>query len=85
VTVLLLSVVATWNNSFLPLAVLGDPQLLPVTVGRNDWQASSTSGAAGAQLWNLVVTGSLIRSSRSSWVPVPAAVLARCLSLGAVD
>ncbi|HEX5332006.1 MAG TPA: carbohydrate ABC transporter permease [Cellulomonas sp.] len=60
VTVLLLSVVGTWNNYFLPLAVLSDTKLLPVTVGLGAWQAQSTSGAAGTQLWNLVVTGSLI-------------------------
>jgi len=60
VTVLLLSVVGTWNNYFLPLAVLSDTKLLPVTVGLGAWQAQSTSGAAGSQLWNLVVTGSLI-------------------------
>ncbi|RYV50060.1 carbohydrate ABC transporter permease [Pengzhenrongella frigida] len=60
VTVLLLSTVATWNNYFLPLAVLSDTKLLPVTVGLGQWQAQSTSGAAGSQLWNLVITGALI-------------------------
>jgi len=60
VTVLLLSTVATWNNYFLPLAVLSDTKLLPVTVGLGAWQAQSQSGAAGTQLWNLVVTGALI-------------------------
>jgi multiple sugar transport system permease protein len=60
VTVLLLSTVGTWNNYFLPLAVLSDTQLLPVTVGLGQWQAQSTSGAAGSQLWNVVVTGALI-------------------------
>ena len=60
VTVLLLSTVATWNNYFLPLAVLSDTKLLPVTVGLGQWQAQSTSGAAGTQLWNLVITGALI-------------------------
>ena len=60
VTVLLLSTVATWNNFFLPLAVLSDTKLLPVTVGLGAWQAQSQSGAAGTQLWNLVVTGALI-------------------------
>lgn len=60
VTVLLLSTVATWNNYFLPLAVLSDTKLLPVTVGLGQWQAQSQSGAAGSQLWHLVVTGALI-------------------------
>ncbi|WNM24263.1 carbohydrate ABC transporter permease [Demequina capsici] len=60
VTVLLLSVVATWNNFFLPLAVLNDPNLLPVTVGLNNWQALSNAGSGGEQVWNLIVTGSFV-------------------------
>nr|WP_309103619.1 carbohydrate ABC transporter permease [Microbacterium sp.] len=60
VTVLLLSVVGTWNNFFLPLAVLNDPQLLPVTVGLNRWTALSNAGAGGEQVWNLITTGSFI-------------------------
>ena len=39
VTVLLLSVVSSWNNYFLPLAMLSDNRLFPVTVGIGLWQA----------------------------------------------
>jgi len=60
VTVLLLSVVGTWNNFFLPLAVLTDPDLLPVTVGLNRWTALSNAGAGGEQVWNLITTGSFV-------------------------
>ncbi|MFE5341470.1 carbohydrate ABC transporter permease [Isoptericola sp. NPDC056578] len=60
VTVLLLTTVATWNNFFLPLAVLRDPQLLPVTVGINQWQTLSNAGAGGEQVWNLITTGALV-------------------------
>lgn len=60
VTVLLVSIVATWNNFFLPLAVLSDPNLLPVTVGLNNWQALSNAGAGGEQMWNLIVSGAFI-------------------------
>ncbi len=60
VTVLLLSIVGTWNNFFLPLAVLSDPNLLPVTVGLNNWTALSNAGAGGEQVWNLIVTGAFI-------------------------
>ena len=60
VTVLLLSVVGTWNNFFLPLAVLTDPELLPVTLGLNRWTALSNAGAGGEQVWNLITTGSFI-------------------------
>lgn len=60
VTVLLLSVVGTWNNFFLPLAVLSDPLLLPVTVGLNGWTALSNAGSGGEALWNLITTGAFI-------------------------
>ena len=70
VTVLLLTTVATWNNFFLPLAVLRDPNLLPVTVGIYNWQALSNAGAGGEQVWNLIVTGSFL-----SVVPLVAAFL----------
>ncbi|MFT2817369.1 carbohydrate ABC transporter permease [Leifsonia sp. A12D58] len=60
VTVLLLSVVGTWNNFFLPLAVLSDPNLLPVTLGLNRWTALSNAGSGGEQVWNLITTGSFI-------------------------
>jgi len=61
VTVLLFNVVAIWNNYFLPLIMLSDPRLYPLTVGLNQWnsQASGSSGATEA-LYNLVVTGSLV-------------------------
>lgn len=61
VTVLLLSVVSSWNNYFLPLAMLSDNRLYPVTVGIGLWQSTaSTYGAAGVNLWSLVILGSLV-------------------------
>ncbi|HEX7096072.1 MAG TPA: carbohydrate ABC transporter permease [Acidimicrobiales bacterium] len=61
VTVLLLSVVSSWNNYFLPLAMLVDNRLFPVTVGIGLWQSTaSTYGAAGTNLFSLVIIGSLI-------------------------
>jgi multiple sugar transport system permease protein len=62
VTVLLLSVVSCWNNYFLPLAMLSDNRLYPVTVGIGLWQSTaSTYGAAGGQsLWSIIVLGSLV-------------------------
>ena len=60
ITVLLLSIVGTWNNFFLPLAVLTNPDLLPVTVGLNRWLALSNAGAGGEQVWNLITTGAFI-------------------------
>jgi multiple sugar transport system permease protein len=62
VTVLLLSVVASWNNYFLPLVMLSDNRLFPVTVGIGLWQSTASSyGAAGGQtLWSIIILGSLV-------------------------
>jgi multiple sugar transport system permease protein len=69
VTVLLFTTVATWNNYFLPLIMLTDPDLYPLTVGLNQWNAQAQS--AGSQpVFNLVLTGSLL-----SIIPIVAAFL----------
>ena len=62
VTVLLLSIVSSWNNYFLPLVMLSDNRLFPVTVGIGLWQSTaSTYGAAGGQsLWSIIILGSLV-------------------------
>jgi multiple sugar transport system permease protein len=62
VTVLLLSVVGTWNNYFLPLAVLSSQKLFPITVGLGLWEglASSNSGSGPVSLWTVIVTGALV-------------------------
>ncbi len=71
VTVLLLTVVATWNNYFLALTMVRSPELLPITVGLAQWQALSSGGAGGETLWNLVVTGAFL-----SIIPLVVAFLA---------
>ncbi len=62
VTVLLFTLVATWNNYFLPLIMLNDPDLYPVTVGLARWADQAQNGGAGASsdMFALVVTGSLL-------------------------
>jgi multiple sugar transport system permease protein len=61
VTVLLFTLVATWNNYFLPLIMLNNPSLYPVTVGLANWAATaSAGGGAGGDMLPLVVTGSLL-------------------------
>jgi multiple sugar transport system permease protein len=61
VTVLLLSVVASWNNYFLPLAMLSDNRLFPVTVGIGLWQGlASANNAGGTSLWSILSLGSLV-------------------------
>lgn len=61
VTVLLLSIVSTWNNYFLPLTMLTSTKLLPVTVGLQQWQTQSRSATGSSDMvWNLVTAGSLV-------------------------
>jgi multiple sugar transport system permease protein len=72
VTVLLFTLVATWNNYFLPLIMLNDPNLFPITVGLAQWQAESAAGGGGStgEQLPLVLTGSLL-----SIIPLIAAFL----------
>jgi multiple sugar transport system permease protein len=62
VTVVLFTLVATWNNYFLPLIMLNDPRLYPITVGLASWSAQAAGGGSGANsdMLALVVTGSLL-------------------------
>jgi multiple sugar transport system permease protein len=61
VTVLLLSIVASWNNYFLPLAMLSDNRLFPVTVGIGLWQGiASANNSGGTSLWSIIILGSLV-------------------------
>jgi multiple sugar transport system permease protein len=71
VTVVLFTLVATWNNYFLPLIMLNNPDLYPITVGLAQWssQASAGGGTTGAVL-SLVITGSFL-----SIIPLIAAFL----------
>nr|AXL05833.1 carbohydrate ABC transporter permease [uncultured bacterium] len=62
VTVVLLTLVTTWNNYFLPLIMLNDPNLYPITVGLAFWAQQAQNGNAGANsdMLSLVLTGSLL-------------------------
>jgi multiple sugar transport system permease protein len=68
-TVLLFTIVATWNNYFLPLIMLSNPRWYPLSVGLNDWNAQSST-AGGQAIYNLVITGSLL-----TVIPIMAAFL----------
>jgi len=59
VTVLLFAVVATWNNYFLPLIMLSEPSLYPLTVGLTQWSGQAV-GVDAQPIYNLVITGSLL-------------------------
>lgn len=61
ITVLLLSIVGTWNNYFLPLAMLSNSELFPITVGLGLWEGQATANnSGGVSLWGLIITGSLV-------------------------
>jgi len=59
VTVLLFNVVSTWNNYFLPLIMLKDPNWYPLTLGLKSWN-DHASTVGGDVIFNLVITGSLL-------------------------
>lgn len=69
VTVALFTMVATWNNYFLPLIMLKDPDWYPLTLGLNAWNAQATT-AGGEAIFHLVITGSVL-----TIVPLVAAFL----------
>ena len=59
VTCALFTIVATWNNYFLPLIMLKDANWYPLTIGLNQWK-DQASTAGGQAIQNLVITGSMI-------------------------
>jgi multiple sugar transport system permease protein len=60
VTVLLFTMVAAWNNFFLPLVMLSDDRLFPLTVGLRAMYQSATIGNGGQALFNVIVTGAFV-------------------------
>ncbi|WP_416875166.1 carbohydrate ABC transporter permease [Kitasatospora sp. SC0581] len=57
VTVLLFQFTAIWNNFFLPLVMLSDSRLFPVSLGLFSWNAQTK---AFPEYYPLVITGSLL-------------------------
>ncbi|GCE08931.1 carbohydrate ABC transporter permease [Dictyobacter aurantiacus] len=60
VTILLFQFVAIWNNYFLPLIMLSDQNLFPISVGLETWNI--TTGGANNFLYPLIVAGALVSS-----------------------
>lgn len=60
VTVFLFSLVSSWNNYFLPLVMLSDNKLYPLTVGLTSWFDQASQEGGNSILFNLVISGSLI-------------------------
>jgi multiple sugar transport system permease protein len=70
VTIFLFQFVAIWNNYFLPLVMLSDERLFPITVGLETWNV--TTAGSSKFLFGLIITGALISS-----IPL----LAGCIAL----
>ena len=60
VTIFLFQFVAIWNNYFLPLVMLSDERLFPITVGLETWNV--TTAGATKFLYGLIIAGALISS-----------------------
>ncbi len=60
VTVFLFTLVATWNNYFLPLIMLNSSDLYPLTVGLAQIQAAASAGGGSQALFSTVITGSFV-------------------------
>jgi len=60
VTVMLFTLVATWNNYFLPLIMLNSGKLLPLTVGLAQQQATSAAGGGAQALFSTVIAGAFL-------------------------
>ena len=58
VTIFLFQFVTIWNNYFLPLVMLSDEKLFPVTVGLETWNV--TTAGSSKFLYGLIITGALI-------------------------
>ncbi|MER7394697.1 carbohydrate ABC transporter permease [Streptomyces sp. NPDC000151] len=57
VTVFLFQLTATWNNFFLPMVMLSDQDLYPVSLGLYTWNSSAT---VSPEYYPVVVMGSLL-------------------------
>lgn len=58
VTIFLFQFVGIWNNYFLPLVMLSDERLFPITVGLQTWNV--TTGGANKFLYTLIISGALV-------------------------
>jgi multiple sugar transport system permease protein len=59
-TVLLISVVAVWNNYFLPLIIFTKNSLYPLTVGLGVWSQVAERSGGNSDLYPMVVMGGLV-------------------------
>jgi multiple sugar transport system permease protein len=59
-TVLLISVVAVWNNYFLPLIIFSKNDMFPLTVGMGVWSYAARATSGTDVLYPMIVMGGLV-------------------------
>ncbi|MDG4860305.1 ABC transporter permease subunit [Streptomyces sp. T-3] len=57
VTVFLFQLTAIWNNFFLPMVMLSDQELYPVSLGLYQWNSAATTSS---EYYPVVIMGSLL-------------------------
>ena len=61
ITLFFISFIGTWNNFFLPLVILQNSRIFPVTLGLESWLSNMNTAAAQAVGWYpLIITGALV-------------------------
>jgi len=60
VTIFLFQFVSIWNNFFLPLIMLTNTHLYPLSLGLFDWNSNTQYAGAPPFLYSIVLTGALV-------------------------
>lgn len=88
VTILLISFISAWNNYFLPLVLLSNRKLFPMTLGLDNWLSVVTSSSAAAGqtvVYPDIVVGTAISIIPLLFIfPILQRYVARGITLGAV-
>jgi multiple sugar transport system permease protein len=88
VTIVLISFIAAWNNYFLPLVLLSNRKLFPMTLGLDNWLSTVTSSSAASS--QTVVYPDIVLGTAFSILPllvifpILQRYVARGITLGAV-
>jgi multiple sugar transport system permease protein len=60
VTLFLIIFIAVWNNFFLPLVIINNPNLFPITLGLNLLISNLHTAGAGTPMYEMIMLGSVI-------------------------
>jgi multiple sugar transport system permease protein len=88
VTMVLISFIASWNNYFLPLVLLSNRKLFPMTLGLDNWLSTVTSSSAASSqtvVYTDIVMGTAFSILPLLFIfPILQRYVARGITLGAV-